>query len=89
MNITLRCRPAGLPVYFVCLRIVFSFVGGDYCTNTVPCFYHTLIEFGALHCALLLMITTPAQRESELYNVKFHTFFGNISQAKRFEAPIQ
>jgi len=28
-----------------CLRIVFSFVGGDYCTNTVLCFYHTLIVF--------------------------------------------
>jgi len=30
---------------FVCLLIVFSFVGGDYCTNIVPCFYHTLIVF--------------------------------------------
>ena len=49
---------------FVCLRIVFSFVGGDYCTNTVPCFYHTINSvYGALHCALLLMITTPAQKD--------------------------
>ena len=29
----------------VCLRIVLSFVDGDYCTNTVHCFYHTLIAF--------------------------------------------
>ena len=43
MNIDFRCRPAVLSVNFVCLRIVFSFVGGDYCTNTVPCLYHTLI----------------------------------------------
>jgi len=30
---------------FVCLRFVFPFVGGDYCTNTVPRFYHTLVVF--------------------------------------------
>ena len=30
---------------FVSLRVVLSFVGGDYCTNTVPCFYHTLMVF--------------------------------------------
>ena len=30
---------------FVYLRIVFSFVGGEYSTNTVPCFYRTLIVF--------------------------------------------
>jgi len=46
MNIHFRCRPAVLPVFsFVCLRIVFSFVGSDYCINTVPCFYQTLIGF--------------------------------------------
>jgi len=28
---------------FVCLCIVFSFVGDDYCTNTVPCFNHILL----------------------------------------------
>jgi len=44
MNINFRCLPAVLPVLF-CLRAVFSFVGGDYCTNNVPCFYHTLIVF--------------------------------------------
>jgi len=27
------------------LRTVFSFVGGDYCINTVSCFYHTLLVF--------------------------------------------
>jgi len=35
MNINLRCHPAVLLFNFVCLRIVLSFVGGDYCTNTV------------------------------------------------------
>ena len=30
---------------FVCLRIDFSFVGGGYCTNNVPCFFLTLIVF--------------------------------------------
>jgi hypothetical protein len=30
---------------FVYLRIVFPFVGGDYCAYTVHCFYHTLIVF--------------------------------------------
>jgi len=29
----------------IIIIIVFSFVGGDYCTNTVSCFYHTLIVF--------------------------------------------
>jgi len=45
MTINFRCRPAVLPVNFVCLRIVFSFVGGDYCTNTVHRFDHTLMVF--------------------------------------------
>jgi len=44
--INLSCHPAFLPVFsFVCLRIVFSFVGGGYFTNTVPCFYHILLVF--------------------------------------------
>ena len=30
---------------FVCLRIVLSFIGVDYRTNSVPSFYHTLIVF--------------------------------------------
>ena len=30
---------------FVCLCIVFSFVGSDYCTDTVSCFCHTLTVF--------------------------------------------
>ena len=30
---------------FVYLRIVFPFVGGIYCTNTVPCVCHTLTVF--------------------------------------------
>ena len=37
---------------FVCLHIIFSFVCGDYCTNTLPCFYHTLIVF-MVHFTLL------------------------------------
>jgi len=46
MNINFRCRRAVLPVFsFVCLRIVFSFIGRGYCTNAVPCFYHTLLVF--------------------------------------------
>jgi len=45
MNTNFRCRPAVLPVLFCLLRIVVSFGGGDYCTNTVPYFYYTLIVF--------------------------------------------
>jgi len=38
MNINFMCRPAILPVFsFVCLRVVFSFVGGGYYNNTVLC----------------------------------------------------
>ena len=46
MNIRLRCRPAVL-FCFAFLRIVFSFVGGDYCTNTFLSVYHTLVVFMA------------------------------------------
>ena len=30
---------------FLSLPTSFLLVGGDYCTNTVPSFYHTLIVF--------------------------------------------
>jgi len=49
---------------FVCLRIVVSFVGGDYCVLFLS---HTSSVCGALHCVLFLMITTPAQKVSCLY----------------------
>ena len=42
----LQVSPSGsdsLPLF--CLRVVFSIVGGHYCTNNVPRFYHTLIVF--------------------------------------------
>jgi len=46
MNINFKCRPVVLPV---CLRIVFSFVGGDYCALF---WSHANSVHGALYCAL-------------------------------------
>jgi hypothetical protein len=62
MDINLRCRQRFYPFSFVYLHIVFSVVGGDYCTNTALYLAHINNVYGALHCALLLMIATPAQK---------------------------
>ena len=47
---------SGVPSGSTCsVLFTFSFVGGDYCTNTVIYFYHTLIVF-VVHFAVLYLI---------------------------------
>ena len=42
----LQASPSGSTcLVLFCLHVVLSFVGGDYCTNTVHCFHHTLAVF--------------------------------------------
>jgi len=64
---------------------VFSFIGGDYCTNTVPYFYHTLSVYGVLCCALLLVITTSAQK---VFSFKLSYQFTVVEQLDSFEVDV-